>query len=206
MEFRWVLGLGMALMLPVSAMAQNVSDKVDRFTGNRDISYVKDVGGNTKFGVPIPGFFVSRGEKDVSGIRFMISPELGRYASQSAQFIGCRNVDWLIDGKPVKFGAVVHDMRRYDQLLVEFVVQSATIEQIAQIGAASQVEFRICGKEGSLDSQDIAAARQVASLASGSAQSTAPSGEVPDDLNRQAPDSTGNTPTSAWRKWGGKGH
>lgn len=205
MEFWRVGGLALALMLPAVAFGQSVSDKIDRFTGKREISYLKSVGSDVKFGVPIPGFFVTKGEKEISGIRFMISPEPGRYAAQSAQFIGCKNVDWLIDGRPVRLGLVVHDLRRFDRLLVEFVVQEASVEQIGEIGAAREVEFRICGKEGRLDNQDIAAAREVASLASGNTSPSTPPLGNPSEPKSQGAESTKGSPQSAWRKWGQQG-
>jgi len=157
--------LALALVISSTAYAQTVTDEVDRFTGQRKIEYTNRQD-KPAFGKPIPGFFIYQGGSTPnSGGRFMISPVPGRYAVQSPQFVGCRSVDWLVDGAPTKLGMVVHDLKRFDRVLVEFLTQEASIEQLATIGSARHVEFRICGKEGELSREDIDAAREIAARA-----------------------------------------
>lgn len=146
-----------------SAHGQTLTDEIDRFTGQRKIGYTSKE--KMQFGVPHVSLFGQQGGKvNVNGVKFMISPELGRYAIQSSmKYIGCRNIDWLLDGKPFELGVVVHNFQRFDSVLVEFVTQAATTEQLASIGNAQSVEFRICGTEGRFSATDIAAARELAS-------------------------------------------
>lgn len=157
-----LLALFALVAFSVPVLAQNVSDEIDRFTGQREITYST----STKPRLGVPHLFIlsqSGGSKaPVHAIRFMISPVPGRHAIQSAQFIGCRTIDWLIDGQPAQFGTVVHDLHRADLTLIEMVVQAVTPEQLAKIGRASSVEYRICGTEGTFSPEDIAAAGVVA--------------------------------------------
>lgn len=156
-------GLAVALVLVLGqAHAQQVTDEVDRFTGERKLGYTSP--GKAQLGVPILSFFATQGGKTpVNGIKFMIAPDVGRYGvQQGMQYIGCKQVNWLIDGRPTELGPVVHSFNRYDRVLVEFVIQEASTDQLATIGSANEVEYRICGTEGRLSTQDIAAAREIA--------------------------------------------
>lgn len=156
------LGLAACLAVTLSAMAQNVTDEVDRFSGQRKLGYVGQTGG---LGQPTVTMFAHIGGKvPLNGIRFMVAPPpTGRYASQRLQYTGCNKIEWLVDGKPLELGMVVKDVQRYDRLLVEFVTQEASTEQLETIGRAQTVEYRICGvTEGTFSVTDIAAAKGMA--------------------------------------------
>ena len=188
-----VLAFSICMAIGATASAQNVTDQLDRFTGQRKIEYTHQAQG-ASFGKAIPSFFIHQGgDTPISAVRFMISPEPGRYAIQSAQFVGCRTIDWLVDDKPLKLGMVVHDLKRFDRLLVEFLTQEASLDQLAAIGNAQRVEYRICGKEGSLDPVDIAAVRDMVGRANGAAPALPPTPAAAEPASG-----------SNWRSWGKK--
>jgi hypothetical protein len=152
----------LALFATSNAVAQ-VSDEIDRFTGKRNISYTSSA--EPKLGVPVISILAQQG--GINAVRFMIAPTPGRYAIQSLQYIGCKQVDWLIDGEPLALGMVVHSSSRYGSMLLETITQEASAAQLAAIGSARQAEFRICQTEGVLSSEDVAAAKTIAGKLSG---------------------------------------
>lgn len=174
---------GLALLLfAAGAQAQAVTEEYDRFTGQRVISYSPPPPGRAQFGVPTVRFMAKiGGTTPINAILFSSSPPLGRYAMQQMQYIGCRKVDWVIDGVPSSFGLVVHDFKRYDRIIMEFVNQAVTAADFARIGSARSVEYRLCGiTEGSLSPAAIAAAREIAlKLGAPGAAPGAPASEPP---------------------------
>jgi hypothetical protein len=155
---RLVLVSVMLIAIPASAAT---SDQVDKFTGKRQITYVAP--SKAEFAKPRL-FSIKAVVGDINAVTFMYTPGLGRYAIQeNMRFIGCQKIDWLIDGQPVQFGMVVHDYFRSDRITSELLIQKVSTEQLASIGKAASVEYRLCGAvEGSLSPEDIAAAKEIA--------------------------------------------
>lgn len=152
---RLVFLLVVATAMPASAA---VTEETDKFTGEHRITYVSDA----KIEFARPRLSIRAGK--INAVTFMYAPALGRYAIQeNMKFVGCRNIDWLIDGKPAQFGLVVHNYMRSDRITTELLSQEVSTAQLAAIGGASRVEYRLCGTvEGSLSSSDIAAAKEIA--------------------------------------------
>jgi hypothetical protein len=150
------------LLLWTGTAAAQVNEKIDRFTGERRIDYTSP--SKAQLGVPLLTIFArTGGATPINGIRFMVSPVPDRYVRQQMQFLGCRKIDWLVDGQPLQLGMVVHDIKHIERALIEFLSQEVTTEQLARLGQGSRVEYRICGSlEGQLSPNDIAAAREIA--------------------------------------------
>lgn len=156
---------GLVLFLfSACAQAQSVTEEYDRFTGQRILSFSPAASRGPAFGVPTVRFMAKvGGTTPINAILFASSPPLGRYASQQMQYIGCRNIDWVIDGVPAHFGVVVHNFKRYESVVMEFVNQAVTAADFARIGAAKVVEYRLCGiTEGTLSIAHLDAAQEIA--------------------------------------------
>lgn len=155
---RLALVLAVLIALPASA---KMSDQVDKFTGKRQITYIAT--GKAEFAKPRL-FSIKATVGDISAVTFMYTPGLGRYAVQeNMRFIGCQKIDWLIDGKPVQFGMVVHNYVRSDRITSELLIQEVSAQQLEAIGEADTVEYRLCGAvEGALSPEDISAAKEIA--------------------------------------------
>jgi hypothetical protein len=141
--------------MPASAA---VTEETDKFTGEHRITYVSDA----KLEFAKPRISIRSG--NINAVTFMYAPPLSRYAIQeNMRFIGCRNIDWLIDGKPTQFGMVVHNHVRSERITTELLSQEVTVSQLTEIGNAVTVEYRLCGAvEGALSPEDIAAAKEIA--------------------------------------------
>jgi hypothetical protein len=155
---RLTLVLAVLIALPASA---TISDQVDRFTGKRQITYIAP--SKAEFAKP-KLFSIKATVGDINAVTFMYTPGLGRYAIQEGvRFIGCQKIDWLVDGQPVNLGMVVHDHFRSGRIISELLIQKVSTEQLAAIGEATAVEYRLCGAvEGALSPQDISAAKEIA--------------------------------------------
>jgi hypothetical protein len=142
-------------------MAQSVTQEFDRFSGQTKITYVNH--GKVALGKPVVSIFSNvGGETPISGVRFMVAPTLDR-GYQPMPYVGCDRVEWLIDGKPMKFGPVLYDFKHVRTARIDFISQAIEPSGLAAMGNASTVEYRICGvTQGTFDAGDIAGAREVA--------------------------------------------
>lgn len=153
--------LGAALALAcASAWGAGVTEEYDRFAGKARLAYTSA----SPARLDTPLFSLRATPGGVNAVSFMYAPGVGRYTYQKPlRFVGCRGIDWLVDGQPLALGMVVHDIKRSDRMLIEFLNQEVSTAQLAALGGASRVEYRLCGSvEGVLTAQDIAAAKEIA--------------------------------------------
>lgn len=142
------------------ASAQSVTDKVDRFSGDRSVKYQ----GPDNFGQRQPkvsaAVFTKNRQND-GYILLAVSTYSGSKIS-GWRYLECNRVNWLLDGKPFDLGTATHRGDATTTGTIEHLILHATPTQMGEIGRASSVEFRICTDEFSLTSDDIAGIRQVA--------------------------------------------
>lgn len=173
----WKLGVVAIALASQPVFAQNVTQEADRFTGQTKLDYTN--AGKAVLGVAKVSIFAKVGGKTpITGVRFMIAPRpTGRYGRQDMPYVGCRKIEWLVDGKPMDLGMVVYDYIRVDPGRIDVLTQEVSDDALAEIGAASTVEYRLCGvTQGQFDATDIAAARQIAARIKG-APAQAPQSE-----------------------------
>lgn len=158
---RWIVA---ALLATVAAAghAQNVTDKIDRFTGEREIAYTSSA---RPTGLAHPIFTLKGGVgRPDSGfvVQLVFASIHDRRRGSAWRFLRCHTMDWLVDGQPVALGPVVHrgDVMRGG--VMEFITQQIDEADIARIGRAQQVEFRVCGEEFALHPEEIRAFQIVA--------------------------------------------
>ncbi len=153
--------------------AQNITQEVDRFSGQTKLDYTNPR--KAVLGVAIVTIFARVGGKTpINGVRFTIAlPPKGRYGRQDMPYVGCRKIEWLVDGNPLELGMVDYNYVPIDHGRVDVLTQEVSKEALAKIGAASIVEYRLCGvTQGQLDATDISAAGQIAAKISGDVMQT----------------------------------
>ncbi len=164
----WKLGGVILALLAQPVFAQNITERHDRFTGQTKLDYTNP--GKVEMGHPTVSIFARiGGETAINGIKFMVAPPLvGRFGRQEMPYVGCRKIEWIADGRPLELGMVIYDYLRVDYGRIDMLTQEASTEALAAMGAASSVEYRLCGvTEGSFDGTDIAAARAIAARLQG---------------------------------------
>lgn len=83
------------------------------------------------------------------------------YHKPVERFLYCNNIDWLIDGKPVRFGPTSHSSLDLSDRMVELVRQPVTMKQLRMLGDAKTVEYRVCRDEAELLPEDVAGVREL---------------------------------------------
>lgn len=150
--------LALCMTLFASAAAQ-VKDENDRFTGARKISYSSPTAplGQTTFNVDVS---VS---KSVPVVLFtFITANLSSRGGSSWKYVRCHQMAWLVDGRPFAMDAqATHQGTVVRGGVIEMVSQFVTADQLHQLAAASQVEYRICQDEGALDPAAMSALREI---------------------------------------------
>jgi hypothetical protein len=157
-------GLLIAAAAVASASAQNVVDEVDRFTGERKISYTAENPRPIDLRKPV---FTLRGGIDSDGPGFVVQLVFAGNTDRrrsSWRFLSCNTVNWLVDGQPRQLGPVVHRGEVVRGGTLEFITQQIDVEDIARIGSARAVEYRVCHDEFELTQADIRAFAEVARL------------------------------------------
>lgn len=146
-----------------------VRSSTDRFTGTTTYEY-RGIGERPIASGRSPGleFQAQAFVKSSAGDDRITASIFISYFGRGWRYLRCQNLNWLVDGRPVELSKpnAVNDVM-YGGRVAEIIVQSLTIEQLAMLGRANSVEFKLCNDEVALRQEDIAAMAEIARLASG---------------------------------------
>lgn len=156
--------LAAIIALPVHAA---VTKKEDRFTGATTFSYQSKFNVRHHEFVLLPASFHASatyepGKPDRYSIMILTSSSIGRRGNGGWRYLGITNIDWLVDGKPIELSQATTQRSVKSGFVMEIFFQDLTKEQVAILGAASAVEFRIGQDEFKLSQADIAALAELA--------------------------------------------
>lgn len=155
-----VTSLVLALAAAGSVSAQAIDDQIDRFTGIRKITYKASQKPLGQPNVNILGTIEGENKKFNVMLVFAF---ISNYRTGSGwHYLSCYNTAWLIDGRPLPLGEAHHDGSVVRGGVIEFIVQSLSLNDIDAIGRGTNVEFRVCNDEFRMDPTDVQAFRQIA--------------------------------------------
>lgn len=149
-----------------SVSAQEVTDRIDRFTGERQIAYTAANPRPIDLRKPI---FTLKGYIDSDGPGFVVQLVFAGNTDRrrtSWRFLSCYTMNWLVDGQPTQLGPVIRRGEVIRGGTLEHITQQIDVSDIAKIGASQRVEYRVCNDEFELSQADIRAFREIANLIS----------------------------------------
>lgn len=120
--------------------------KVDKFTGQKKISWAKFYRGSLYYGREFNKVIsVSIDPKTkvwVSNIALLKNSKEHRY-------LRCQATNWLVDGKAIKPKAVLFDSKieRNPVHVSEMLIIEFSKEDFAQLAQANKIEYRVCNDE-----------------------------------------------------------
>ena len=142
------------LSAPCIAAGQAAEIKLDKYTGSKTASFKSASALMTMSqGAPHERHYfavrsVTPEKPDVNSI-FLI------FKSQTWRYLKCSNVDWLIDGKPIKFKEIIQDRNVQRGTVTEGFILQSDRSQMASIAKAGLVEIRVCNDEYVLSKEAI---------------------------------------------------
>lgn len=154
------LALLLLVAVPALALSQVVEDKMDRFTGERELKYSE--ASDKPIGTPSFNMSatLSPSNQRIS-VTFIVANVADRRVASAWKYLRCHDVNWLLDGKAFSLGASVHSGQVVRGGVIELVTQVVTREQLEQMAAADGIEYRICNDEYRLSQFDLTAIRSI---------------------------------------------
>lgn len=142
------------------AYGQNVTDKVDRFTGVRTILYGNPADALEDAPKIASAIRVKDGVPSASIAIFTVSYSGGRSRS-SWRYLRCHSVNWLVDNQPMKLPSVVHRGEVIHGGVEERLFQSLSVDDLRKMASAELVEYKICNDEYKFQSLDMEGLREL---------------------------------------------
>lgn len=145
-----------------SAAIAQIKDSVDRFTGERSLTYSSEERIRTG-GRPHIILTEAPSKGGFTALLFFSS-------SRGWRYLNCHRVNWLVDGVPLETGSTEHDGRVGNGgSVIEHVDQFLSKEQVAALGVAQKAELRVCSDEYSLTEKEKSGFRAMSATPASSA-------------------------------------
>lgn len=136
--------------------------KEDRFNGSVTHSHTAKIDGSKdKFRMGKDSITLSRMDKGGESshtVMIFTATHSNRHGG-GWRYLHVRSVDWLVDGQPMQVSTPEKVSNVGRGYVSEAFIQVLTAEQMAAIGSAASVEFRIGSDEFKLSKADLEAAR-----------------------------------------------
>ena len=157
MEKRFVLSAAIALYSCV-VNAGVLKDETDRFSGARSVSWRSMPQGVELFSLSATVFYPKGYAAPYSyDIQLVAVSERSRYRE-------CHHTYWLVDGAPDPYLEMTYSEISGGSSSIERFSKRVDRQNLERLAAAKLIEFRVCGVEGSVSTQDMDGLRQVLAL------------------------------------------
>jgi hypothetical protein len=141
-----------ALFLPSIAFAGQLTEKVDRFNGSKQVAWESFSDPGRGYSLNVYAHYADAKDAKPYGYYALLVPPFG-----ASSFSDCHHNQWLVDGKPARnLNGIYESMGSSQTFRLE--LQRADLESIA---SASSVEFKICTSEGSISASDLAGVKKL---------------------------------------------
>lgn len=148
-------GLALFLMVSLNAYAGSFTDKIDRFTGSRSVSWSSIPGKSGDFAMSAFAFYPKGAARPL-----MYKLSLLTWG-ENWQFLDCHHSNWLLDGKPAPQLNFEYKHEMAGSAASERFELRAGRTELEKIASAKLVEYSLCRKEGRLSESDLAGIRRV---------------------------------------------
>lgn len=153
-----VVAVGLALS--GSALGQAVEDSTDRFTGARLIKYMNPAP-STESQPRIAAAIQVKDSTQTASIAISTVAYSNRSGSSSWRYLRCHTLNWLVDGKPLVMGRVIHSGDTFRGGVTERIIQVLEVDQLRQLSSGTLVEYKLCNDEYQLTADDLVGFREM---------------------------------------------